>query len=333
MSTDNQTTFSVDPRMLVTRPGDEITVRLIRIAPKDSNRYYPFVIRYTHTVVDPSAPIKKTKFALCASTPYLRITDAFNKCPCCSAAQEYWEKAKDTSITSLDEIRSNRDKYGKFRRRFNFFIPVYVISDRNNPSNVGSIKILHLSDKTEVSTLRELIDSSIKSKREVYNKLADPHALNLVIKTITEHGEYAEYRRNTFKFISTTEPVVDMNKIDKDKYTIDFKKKIDALQFDRDFFTEYDESTIDSIYQTIKSQLTNVQPKTTIRSAAELIKGNQKSESAPNTLASTAAKIKTELKKTEVVKPSNIVTDSNADFMNEIQKHVDRLKKLRAQDS
>jgi hypothetical protein len=219
-----------DPNMLKLAANCTYSVRLVFHIPPGSKRKSPFINKESHGNYAASS-----WRVVCPTSEYLSGSAGFKMCPICAETNKWWEQHKTGSLSA----KSNYDTY---RREFNGYVVVYVISNSNNPEHNGKFKILKYKKeaadffKWEIFGRRPKQDAvnedSIGIKAFDFNDGYDLH-ITTASKTFTNgKGESVEYAKPQFKFARKSTKV----NISQDA----IEKALELLKFDEKFFEPFD---------------------------------------------------------------------------------------------
>lgn len=257
------TDFYVDPKLLIPRPDNVITCRILSFFVEGSDRKLPYIVKYNHGFYEknPETGLLENDFCTCPTSPYFWgiIEKPFDKCKACTRTGQLWNEmngTKDTPPASPERKAILRKEYEKYKRRYCFFVPVAIINDKLNPENNFKVKILCLTNKQEGEDLRTQIIHHSKNKNLIFNNLGSIDALNLVITTTVAVGlNNKKYRANKFEFTKTTRTFVNANNEAEKQAFIEkfYEKNIKPLEFDKHFYTEVDYDKISAICKKIES--------------------------------------------------------------------------------
>jgi hypothetical protein len=112
---------------LTMEPGNTYKLRIIPYIPEDSERELPFVCKHKHMLKGDDG---KWHGITCPTTQFPQT--GFDKCPMCSNNRTLWNSGTD----------ADKELYKLFKRRFDGYALVYVVSDPTNSDNEGTVKSL-----------------------------------------------------------------------------------------------------------------------------------------------------------------------------------------------
>lgn len=216
-----------------TPDGQYYRLRLLYFTDPTNKRTIPFVEKFVHTVYNRDENGKlSVDYVTCPTSPYLKIENAWKKCPCCQYANKQYELADSSDWKNKTAAAAHR----KMRRDFVSFVPVYVINDPNVPENAGRVMILNIRDRDA----HEQLTNIIKSTEYTQNVFNGQSAVDLAIVvknepiTSKKTGEIMvnqrtgePYTKKKFKF-----------KFSDKAYDIDIPiEQVDELGFDESMYT------------------------------------------------------------------------------------------------
>ncbi len=149
--------------------------------PAKNDRDYPYIVRYVHRVFgkdeNGKAVVKGeivcpvTKFSHWAGDPY-------KECPICNYSGRQFQAYKQSKNT--DKVASAKSR--EFGRKFEAWIPVYVVNDPLYDVNNGKLKAFCFTNKDEYT----MFDNLVKQKA-MEETVFGPDAVDFCIRLAKEH--------------------------------------------------------------------------------------------------------------------------------------------------
>lgn len=220
-------------KMKPTEGNNVYRVRLLSFLNGINTRDYPFIEKFVHEKWDKDAEGKGVYkgFVTCPATRYVRPTlppktDPFKYCPVCDYTNSQFLAYKESGYK--DKIASKVVR--EFKRRYVALIPVYVVKDPHEPTNIKKARVWAIKDKEVYEKLNALIK---KQLTKVFN---GGKATDLFIYVKSEEEVINEGKENEFKYKTTK---IDKMGFGKTEYEIPEinEKFIDEFPFDDEFYT------------------------------------------------------------------------------------------------
>lgn len=151
---------------------------LLSLKPTDKNEYYrfrilnfstskndrgnDFIVRYVHTKWgqnEKGKPIIESR-VVCPVTKYVKWSgNRYEDCPICRFANNNFIAFKNSGYKDRESSKKNRD----FSRRFEAYVPVYVVHDPIYEANNGKLKVICFTDREEY---QKFFDLAVKTAKE-----------------------------------------------------------------------------------------------------------------------------------------------------------------------
>ena len=200
-------------------------------SPSKSDRDYPFIERYIHTVwVENEDGKRHSESIVCPVTKYVKSKwngDPMKDCPMCNFANANFVAWKESGWKDKESARKNKE----FGRKFQALIPVYVIDDPIHPANNNHFRVIEFNDKDIYKKFKDLIFE--KSKEATVFNGANAVDFCIRMETVNEvrnEGQPNEYvwkhnviKRMVFSKTPSTIPQIT-------------KEAIDAFEFDETYY-------------------------------------------------------------------------------------------------
>lgn len=112
------------------KAGNDYRVRLLALEEEEGKVRFgtPYIDSYVHVFKDESTE----KFSIVTCPTTFEPMSGFKKCPICTHAKPLYDSKNP----------EDKELYDTYKRRYNGYMPVYVIEDTCTPENVGKIKIM-----------------------------------------------------------------------------------------------------------------------------------------------------------------------------------------------
>lgn len=209
-------------------PGNTYKLRLIPYIPDDSDRELPFISKHKHMIKDEEG---KWHGITCPTTQF--PTTGFDKCPLCTNNRALWNSGTD----------ADKELYKIFKRRFDGFALVYVVSDPTNSENEGTVKSfrygigIHKFLQKEIFGIGEANDD-ISEESIGLDALSFTKGFDLII-TVTKKGQWNDYECKFARKASTIN--VDLEEIEAQckELNIDSELKAATDQQLQDYFNKF----------------------------------------------------------------------------------------------
>lgn len=224
-----------------TPPKEYYRFRLLGFKSSKSERDYPFISRFLHTVwVEDSDGKHRTESVVCPVTPFVKTKwngDPINDCPICKFANANFNAWKTSNWKDKESAKKSRT----FGRKFEALIPVYVINDPIYPQNNGHFRVFAFYDKKQYESFTKLVKEKTREAVVFNGKNAlDFYIRYEMIDEVFNKGEPNEYvwKHPVLKQMGFTNKAYDIPQITKES--------IDQFPFDE---TYYVSSTITELQE------------------------------------------------------------------------------------
>lgn len=140
-----------------TPPKEYYRFRLLGFKSSKSDRDYPFITTFKHTVwVEGEDGKRHTENVVCPVTPFVKKNwkgDPMNDCPICRFANANFVAWKQSGWKDREAAKKNKE----FGRKFEALIPVYVVNDPNYQQNNGHFRVFSFTDKDVYKQFQDLV--------------------------------------------------------------------------------------------------------------------------------------------------------------------------------
>lgn len=208
-------------------------VRLLSFLNGTNTRDWPFIEKFVHEKWEKNAEGKGAYkgFVTCPATKYVRPTlpakaNPFEICPICKYTNANFLAYKESGYKDKLAGKITREH----KRKYVALIPVWVVKDPHEPTNINKCRVWVIKDKENYDKLNAMIK---KQTSKVFN--AGP-AVDLLIYVKKETEIINEGKENEFKLEKT---VIDKFGFGKQEYKIDAitDQLIEEFPFDDEFYT------------------------------------------------------------------------------------------------
>lgn len=209
--------------------------RLLSFTTGTNTRDWPFIEKWVHEKWDKDAEGKGVYkgFVTCPTTRYVRPTlpaksNPYDLCPICKYSAANFLTYKESSWKDKLSGKAMRDN----KRRYVALVPVYVVKDPHEPTNVGKARVWVIKDKEIYDELNAKIKKQ-QAKTKVFN---GGEAVDMLVFMKKEEIVVNEGKPNEFK---RTDLKIDKFGFGKQEYAIDAinEKFIEDFPFDDEFYT------------------------------------------------------------------------------------------------
>lgn len=226
-----------------TQPKEYYRFRLLGFKSTKSDRDFPFITRFLHTVwVDGEDGKRHTDNVVCPVTPFVKAKwngDPMNDCPICRFANANFVAWKQSGWKDKESAKKNRD----FGRKFEACIPVYVVSDPIYQQNNGHFRVFTISDKDVYKQFLDLVRKTSQSNVVFNGKNAlDFYIRYEMIEETLRAGQPNEYlwKHPVLKQMGFTTKPYDIPAITKEA--------IDDFPFDETYYVGSTMSELEEFY-------------------------------------------------------------------------------------
>lgn len=166
--------------------------------PAKNDRDYPYIVRYVHRVFgkdENGKPMVKGE-VVCPVTKFSHwAEDPYKTCPICNYSGRQFQAYKQSKNT--DKVASSKSR--EFGRKFEAWVPVYVVNDPLHDVNNGKMKAICFTNKDEYTAFDNL--ARAKAMEEViYNADAVDFCIRLAKEHVVENeGQPNERAYDTVK--------------------------------------------------------------------------------------------------------------------------------------
>lgn len=240
----NTSAFEVDDRLLVPRVDHSYKLRLLHFLDSESTRKIPFVINFNHVFYRKlENGTFKSEFVQCPQTPRYKIDDAEEKCPFCLAVN-----ALSSLSIKTKEKEFNAIVY-RLKYKYSSHMPVIVLNSTENPDDKFKIKVLTLNNKFTTDRIIEIIRKN--PSLNYYNNLENLDCFDLNLD-VTHNGKY---RVIDFHFSKAEQRLA--AEWNEEKQLDFFNNKLKPLNFDSDFYPDYNAIKLNELYSEFGIPLVN----------------------------------------------------------------------------
>ena len=228
-----------------TPPKEYYRFRLLAFKSAKSDRDYPFITRFLHTVWKEGEDGKRhSESIVCPVTPFVKTKwngDPMNDCPICRFANANFGAWKASGWKDKESAKKNRE----FGRKFEALIPVYVVNDPIYPTNNGHFKVFSFSDKDQYKEFVNLVQET-QQKAMVFN---GKNAVDFFIRFDVKEEVKNEGQPNEYRWKRT---VIDRMGFTKPEKAYDIpaitKEAIDQFPFDETYYVANTMSELEDFY-------------------------------------------------------------------------------------
>lgn len=223
-------------KMKPTEGNNYYKFRLLSFLSGTNTRDYPFIEKFVHEKWENDADGKGVYkgFVTCPCTKYTRSTypskiNPYEFCPICNYTNKSFMAYKDSNYKDKISGKVVRDH----KRKYVACIPVFVVNDPHEPTNINKPRVWVIKDKEVYEKLNLLIKQQ-QLVTKVFNGGAD--AVDLMIKVKKEDVVINEGKENEFTYSPIT---IDTFGFGKKQHAIEAinEQLIDGFPFDDEFYT------------------------------------------------------------------------------------------------
>ena len=226
-----------------TPPKEYYRFRLLGFKSAKSDRDYPFITRFIHTVwVEGEDGKRHTENVVCPVTPFVKKNwkgDPMNDCPICRFANANFVAWKQSGWKDKESAKKNKE----FGRKFEALIPVYVVNDPNYQQNNGHFRVFTISDKDVYNQFVKLVQEKSREAVVFNGKNAlDFYMRYEMIEEVLRQGQPNEYvwKHPVLKQMGFTNKPYDIPQITKEA--------IDDFPFDETYYVGATMSELEDFY-------------------------------------------------------------------------------------
>lgn len=221
--------------------------RLLSFITGNNSRDWPFIEKFVHEKWDKDAEGKSVYkgFVTCPATKYVRPTlppksNPFEICPICKYTNSNYLAYKESNFKDKLAGKATREH----KRKYVALVPVYVVKDPHEPTNINKARVWVIKDKEIYDKLNALVKKQ-QSKTKVFN---GGEAVDLLVyvkseEVIVGEGQPYEFKRTDIK--------IDKFGFGKQTYKIDniTDKFIEDFPFDEEFYTFSTQEELQKYYE------------------------------------------------------------------------------------
>ena len=221
--------------------------RLLSFTTGTNTRDWPFIEKFVHEKWDKDAEGKGIYkgFVTCPTTRYTRSTlpakaNPYDLCPVCKYSNANFLTFKESNWKDKLSGKAVRDN----KRKYIALVPVYVVKDPHEPTNIGKARVWVIKDKETYDELNAKIKRQ-QVKTKVFNGGEGVDMLVFIKKEeiVTNEGKPNEFKR--------TEVKIDQFGFGKQEYAIEAinEKFIEDFPFDEEFYTFSSQEELQKYYE------------------------------------------------------------------------------------
>lgn len=226
-----------------TPPKEFYRFRLLGFKSAKSDRDYPFITRFLHTVwVDGEDGKRHTENVVCPVTPFIKKNwkgDPMNDCPICRFANANFVAWKQSGWKDRESAKKNKE-YG---RKFEALVPVYVVNDPIYQQNNGHFRVFSFTDKELYNQFVKLVQEKSREAVVFNGKNAlDFYLRYEMVEETLRPGQPNEYvwKHPVLKQMGFTTKPYDIAAITKEA--------IDEFPFDETYYVGSTMSELEDFY-------------------------------------------------------------------------------------
>lgn len=233
-----------DDRFITFSPGNTYEFRMIFWIPSDSTRTRPYINNVIHTYYNEDT--KSFGLVTCPCSEHLdNVPLGYKNCPICQMLPDWYSEGK-TSATS-------KELYNTFRRQQNFFMPVYIVSDTENPDNNGKVKIFRYGTTLNKYIHKKVFGMDLDTKEIATNSIGFDvfelqNGYNFIISVGSKVEKLSNGRTKTYNDY-TGGLEFSRDKTDIGKTLDELEPELKLLRFEEDFFKPKDEKKLMEFYK------------------------------------------------------------------------------------
>lgn len=222
-------------------------VRLLAFNPSaasGSDRDYPFIQRFVHqhwgVNKEKGYPVLEDEIT-CPVTPYVHVEgNKYDSCKICTLANKYFISFKESGWKDKDANRKNKE----FGRKYQYIVPVYVVSNPNWDGDNGRFKVIIFNDKKFATEFQKKVEQA-SHMNCVFN---GKNAVDCCIHVKEEAETVNPGKPNEYVY---KKKVIDRVVFSNKPYDIDAitQQAVEEMGFDEEYYTTSTPEEIDAFYK------------------------------------------------------------------------------------
>lgn len=238
-----------------TEKNEYYRLRLLNFSTSKNDRGNDFIVRYVHTKWgqnEKGKPIIESR-VVCPVTKYVKWKgNRYEECPICRFANNNFIAFKNSGYKDRESSKKNRE----FSRRFEAYVPVYVVSDPIYESNNGKLKVICFTDRAEYQKFYDLAVKTAKERGVNVCNAKDAVDFCIRIAKVNEvrnEGKPNEYvwshnviKKMTFSPNPTTIPQITSELIDNFPYDDEYYVSSSPEEL-QEFYDKYCRMKLDDV--------------------------------------------------------------------------------------